>query len=330
MTRLASRTALLTLALLLSATQALADDTIRVFLLIGQSNMVGHGRIEEGVGGEAGALGSLRHLVVNNTDELGHLLADPDNPTTSDWAQREDVWVWHNNDGPEHGNLTVGFGRSHINIGPEFGFGHVIGQALDDQVLIVKACWGGKSLGNDFLPPSAGDYPAPTEPGNAGYYYQLTLDTYRAAIADIDELFPGYDGQDIEIAGIAWFQGYNDRFGGLHESYEANLVHLINDLREEFDAPDLPFVIAETGNDGEPAEGTSAAGVMDAQEAVTNFDRYPAFRGNVAFVETTGFWRTRDVSPTGGGHHWHGNGESYFRIGEGMGQAMAELLEAAE
>ena len=302
-------------------------DTIKVFLLVGQSNMVGHGRIEEGAGGVNGAQGSLRHMVVNNTKAYGHLLKDPKNPITSNWAVRDDVWVWHNNDGPEKGDLTVGFGRSHINIGPEFGFGHVVGQVIDEQVLIVKACWGGKSLGKDFLPPSAADYPKPKDPGDTGYYYQLTLKTYRDAIANIKKSFPGYDGEDIELAGIVWFQGYNDRFGGLHESYEKNLVHLINDLRKEFDKPNLPFVIGETGNDGEPKEGSGAGGVMNAQEAVTDFDRYPAFRGNVAFVPTTDFWRERDVSPTGGGHHWHGNGESYFLIGHGMGEAMAKLLK---
>jgi len=320
------------LAILLaaSATDARAGDTIQVFLLIGQSNMVGHGRVEQGVGGVDGALGSLRYLAINDTEHYGHLLADPTHPATSPWAERQDVWIWHNNDGGEHGNLTVGYGRSDINIGPEFGFGHAVGDRIDDQVLIIKACWGGKSLGNDFLPPSAADYPVPSEEGDTGYYYQQALGTYRHVIENIDTLFPAYDGEEIQLAGIGWCQGYNDRFNDFSPSYERNLVHLINDLRSDLGVENLPFVIAETGNDGEPAEGTTAAAVMDAQEAVTDFDRYPAFRGNVAFVETTGFWRERDVSPTGGGHHWYGNGESYYLIGNGMGQAMGELLHAPQ
>ena len=141
-----------------------AKDPIKVYLLAGQSNMVGHGRIEEGVGGVNGAQGSLRHMATNNIKAYGHLLQDPKKAAASKWAVRDDVWVWHNNDGPERGNLTVGFGRSTINIGPEFGFGHVIGKATEEQVLLVKACWGGKSLAKDFLPPSAAEYPEPNKP----------------------------------------------------------------------------------------------------------------------------------------------------------------------
>ena len=320
-------TLLATLCLIATAGTTLAKAPIKVYLLVGQSNMVGHGRIEEGKDGVNGAQGSLRHMVANNTKAYGHLLQDPEKTATSKWAVRDDVWVWHNNDGPEHGKLNVGFGRSTINIGPEFGFGHVIGKASDEQVLLIKACWGGKSLAKDFLPPSAAEYPAPKEPGDAGYYYQLMLKTYNDAIANLKKYFPDYDGGTIELAGIVWFQGYNDRFGGNHESYEVNLAHLIKDLRKEFKSPKLPFVIGETGNDGKPKEGSSAAGVMNAQKAVTDFKKYPAFRGNVAFVETTGFWRERDVSPTGGGHHWFGNGESYYLIGEAMGKAMVGLME---
>jgi len=163
MNRLAALLAPLCLTLTACAAQKedAGGDKIQVFLLVGQSNMVGHGRVEEGVGGKDGAQGSLRHMVVNNTADYGHLLKDPNNPATSAWAVRDDAWVWHNNDGPEYGDLTVGYGRSTINIGPEFGFGHVVGPAIDDQVLIVKACWGGKSLGKDFLPPSAADDPEP-------------------------------------------------------------------------------------------------------------------------------------------------------------------------
>ena len=323
-------TFLTTLCLAAIASSTHAKDSLKVSLLVGQSNMVGHGRIEEGTGGVNGAPGSLRHMVANNIKAYGHLLQDPKNPATSKWAVRDDVWAWHNNDGPERGKLTVGFGRSTINIGPEFGFGHVIGKATDEQVLLVKACWGGKSLAKDFLPPSAAKYPEPKEPGDTGYYYQLTLKTYRDAIANLKKSFPTYDGETIELAGIVWFQGYNDRFGGNHESYEANLAHLIKDLRKEFKSPNLPFVIGETGNDGPPKEGSSAAGVMNAQKAVTDFEKYPVFRGNVAFVPTTGFWRQRDVSPTGGGHHWFGNGESYYRIGEAMGEAMVGLLKGGK
>ena len=43
------------------------------------------------------------------------------------------------------------------------------------------------------------------------------------------------------------------------------------------------------------------------------------------------FARPKELSPnTGHGHHWFGNAESYFLIGDALGKAMVKLLEAAE
>ena len=44
--------------------------------------------------------------------------------------------------------------------GPEYNFGHVMGDYYDEQVLIIKTAWGGKAIGRSFLPPSS---PMPTE-----------------------------------------------------------------------------------------------------------------------------------------------------------------------
>jgi len=46
----------------------------------------------------------------------------------------------------------------------------------------------------------------------------------------------------------------------------------------------------------------------------------------VLYVETRGFFRPREVSPTGFGYHWNCNAETYYLIGDGMGKAMVELL----
>ena len=54
--------------------------------------------------------------------------------------------------------MKPGYGASSGQIGPELGFGHVTGDATKGQVLLIKAAWGGKSLGHNFLPPSVGKY----------------------------------------------------------------------------------------------------------------------------------------------------------------------------
>jgi len=45
-----------------------------------------------------------------------------------------------------------------------------------------------------------------------------------------------------------------------------------------------------------------------------------------AFVPTHQFLYPESESPAGGLHHWHGNAESYLRIGKAMGEALVELL----
>ena len=41
--------------------------------------------------------------------------------------------------------------------------------------------------------------------------------------------------------------------------------------------------------------------------------------------------RPKELSPNiTHGHHWFGNAESYFLIGDALGKAMVKLLEAAE
>lgn len=103
------------------------------------------------------------------------------------------------------------------------------------------------------------------------------------------------------------------------EEYDENLVHLVQDVRQALDAPELPVVIGETGNLGEEA-GENMRQIRRAQkEAAAQLD-------NAVFVKTTSFARPKEQSPNvGHGHHWFGNAESYFLIGDAMGRAMVEL-----
>lgn len=58
---------------------------------------------------------------------------------------------------------------------------------------------------------------------------------------------------------------------------------------------------------------------------------YSEFNGTVTFVSTTDFARPAEESPnTGHGHHWYGNAESYFLIGNALGEGMEKLLMEAQ
>ena len=133
-----------------------------------------------------------------------------------------------------------------------------------------------------------------------------------------------FRGLTPQLAGFVWQQGWNDMVSdSAVQEYEQNLVHLINDFRTEFATPALPIVIGELGNDG-PDAGSGIIRFRKVQAAAA--DR-KEFRGTVAFVSTSSFARPSEQSPnTTHGHHWYGNAESYFLIGDALGKQMLKML----
>ncbi len=69
---------------------------------------------------------------------------------------------------------------------------------------------------------------------------------------------------------------------------------------------------------------------MNAQLAMEDFTKYPTFDGNVAVVETRGFWRESLVSPANQSYHWNRNAETYCLIGQSMAQEMQTLISNAD
>ena len=307
------RTALSGLVLLALASHALAGDTLKVFVLAGQSNMVGAGEVRAREDRNEGR-GSLEHLVRSEEtrERFAHLVAED-----GSWIERDDVWISFTGSREARGRLAPGYGGREDTIGPELGFGQVVGDHLDEPVLLVKVAWGGKSLAVDFRPPSAG--------GEVGPTYTDLLAAIRREVASIGEHFPDLEHDGVEVVGFGWHQGWNDRINQqFNDAYEGNLACFIRDVRRELGVPDLPFVIAETGMSGREEKHPRALSLMEAQAAVA---RREEFRGTVAFVGTRDFYRPREQSPTGQGYHWNNNAETYYLIGDGMGKAMVELLE---
>jgi len=281
---------------------------VKVFILAGQSNMEGQGVIQMDPKRNEGK-GSLEYLVKApaTTGRFKHLVAK-----NGEWVVRDDVWIWYLD---RKGPLTVGYGAKEDRIGPELQFGHVMGDTFENQVLLVKLAWGGKSLAKDFRPPSSG--------GEVGPFYTEVVRQVKDVLSNLKTHFPDYDGRGYEIAGFGWHQGWNDRINqAFNDEYEKNLAHFIRDIRKDLGAKDLPFVIAETGMSGREETNPRALSLMRAQAAVAD---YAEFRGNVAFVGTRDFYRPKEVSPSGQGYHWNSNAETYFLIGNGMGEAMKKL-----
>ncbi len=294
--------------------QAVGDGKLQVYILAGQSNMEGKGYVEIGNGGGVGAPGSLRHKVNTDPANYGHLT----NPNGT-WIARDDVWIYSTTDDGEKGNLTVGYG-SGTAVGPELGFGNVVGDHHDEQVLLIKMAWGGKSLAVDFRPPSSG--------GSTGLYYNEILNGVDNVLSNIKAHFPAYNDQGYELAGFAWHQGWNDRVDqARNDEYEVNMANFIKDIRKDLGRPKMPFVLAETGMSGYAETHHRALSLMAAQDAMDDLDKYPEHEGNVAFVGTKGFYRDASVSPNDQAYHWNGNAETYYLIGDGLGEAIIPLPE---
>jgi hypothetical protein len=291
---------------------------VRVFVLAGQSNMEGQAVVDLDGPNYNGGKGTIKALLADPaTAPLVRHLAAPG----GGWAVRDDVWVRFRREGKPllAGRLTVGFtgyGDAH-HFGPELAFGHVLGDHFPEPVLLIKAAWGGKSLYRDFRPPSSG--------GTVGPYYTKMVAEVREALADLPTDFPALAGRKPELAGLVWYQGWNDGVDpkAAVPEYERNLVNLIKDVRAEFMAPKLPVVVGELTGPWADAPGAWAT-LRKAQAAAAGREE---FAGTVRFVPTREYVRAGKDSPNPGhGHHEFGNAETCVRVGDALGRGMAELL----
>lgn len=129
------------------------------------------------------------------------------------------------------------------------------------------------------------------------------MEYVKKILADPKRVYPAYDpAAGFELAGFAWFQGYNDFIGGNYplvdpaagkkslkdySEYPRLLGCFINDIRKELNAPKLPFVIGVFGMDGKQAENINILAFRKAQAITAEM---PEFKGNVVNVFTENYW----------------------------------------
>lgn len=249
------------------------------------------------------------------------------------------------------GPLSVGFGGSKEKLGPELGFGMTMAQKIDSPILIIKASWGGKSLEYDFRPPSAGAYQLLEKQQeadnkdeikkNAGHFYRLMTEHVNESLANLKDLHPDYDPKaGYEIAGFVWFQGYNDQFSDQYrDNYASNMVHFVKDVRKEFNATDMPFVIGVLGT-GRTEEKVAENQVSLGQRAAA---QDPSIKDNAVAVESYKFWdwKANEIYDKGwyanfpewGSHgsdrpyHYLGSGKFFLSFGDKLADEMYTLIK---
>ena len=315
---------------LLAATvfaEAAPAKPVKIYILSGQSNMTGRATLGDLNKPAADQKATLVRFIMEpqNVEKYKFLYKDGEKKGRS-WTVRDDVfitlgdWPHDGKTGGKHGGLGPLYGGfRNKGFGPELGIGHALGDFHDEPVLLVKVAFGANSPSKNFRPPSSG--------GELGDKYPLVIKAVNDAIAHLPEIIPGYEKETgYEIAGFFWNQGEHDASPEASAEYEQNLANLITDLRKDLKAPNMKAVIAVTGFGGRGAEGEGQLKVIAAQLAVP---LRPEFKGTVATAETRDFYRPQErFGGNSQGIHWHGNGESYWLMGEAMGREMVKLLGA--
>jgi hypothetical protein len=302
---------------------------VQVYILAGQSNMEGKG-FPEPIAyqvTQAKYRDRYAHFIKGKdfasfAKVLNASIAKNPKQPVYNWSVREDVWV---NYLDQRGNLTVGFAAPRKCFGPEYNFGHVMGDHFDGQVLIIKTAWGGKSLGRDFRSPSSNlpsdaEFEAMAQQQNTqiqkhnarnknrkprplvtaadikkpyGHFYREMLREVKGTLSELKTRFPKYKGQGYELRGFVWFQGWNDQFNReWATNYGKFMANFIRDVRRDLDAPKLPFVIGQIGFNGMQKSKPTKDGKLSNRDLIKRGQLAMAkeFPKTVRSVKTDLFW----------------------------------------
>jgi hypothetical protein len=223
-----------------------ADKPVQVYIMLGQSNMLGEGRK---YGMKKGDLdyavqteGKYKYLWDESTGNWSHsenvrsvFLMGSGGPTAGITLFNNEFMTAADTTPAPIVSTPATSTRDKNSIGPELGIGFALQNYTTDPVMCLKSCIGGRSLGWDLLPPTqkSFDYTDPktqTVYTYAGYHQspskwpkgttpkpigweagiQYDGDVFRAdaVLANFTTFYPGASG--YEVAGFFWWQGSKD------------------------------------------------------------------------------------------------------------------------
>jgi hypothetical protein len=270
-------------------------QTVKVFIVAGQSNAVGYNDQREYRQGKLPFPEAFRNQ-----------------PGVRFWDAKKKSWQ----------PLQLGESEGFTNqaFGPEIGFSHDLARALpNESIAIIKYAAGGSGIArsrdyDDYIPSLKGyndngsNWHPPGDGLAAGGLYRQLLEKAREARSALDR-----DGVSYELSGFLWMQGEHEagispRMAG---DYARLLKGLIQSVRTDLKTPDLPFAVGEVNGH------TWAYGdvVRKAQTEVCKELR------NTALVKTT------DLSRQGSGGAAHFDADGMIELGSRFAAAMKPMLE---
>jgi hypothetical protein len=191
-----------------------ADPTrtpVKVFIMMGEANMIGAGLIEGDVEGSL-------DFAVYQKNRFTHLQGQDRSGWESPRKDVRYVSVQSEFEVLENDWLTINEERGYF--GPEIQFGYIMGEIFDEPVLLIKAAQVHNSLGGEILPPGSeqyqvdgyiyagyGESPRRWEAGTsrvengwrAGMKYDQNVANVKNIVRNIDRYYPG--ASTYEIAG---------------------------------------------------------------------------------------------------------------------------------
>lgn len=342
-----------------------SQSPVQVFILLGQSNMVGLGL----VGPSPEHKGSLERAV--QVDHLYPFLVN----SSGGWAARKNTrfvavmsgrkaggskaaWDAMCKQHPPSGNILRGVMNMYFNqwlsvkghrfIGPEFGISHEIAKVVHGPTLLLKDCNGNRSLGWDLLTPGSKGYTFADSQGRvwqyAGYgqspnrWIKGTTPKpipfwYAGKEYDMDLYFGKYVLANIskfypgsKTCKIAGFFFWQGEKDLGDMSYARHYqTNLVNYIHDVRRDFNAPNAPFVLGTLGEAIKG-KAKGTESLILKAQLAVANPTLHPEFKGNVATVY--THPISKGGSGNgHYNKNAQTYMDVGEAMGKAMDKLLE---
>lgn len=183
------------------------EQTLRVFIFAGQSNMEGADSHVDKITNFPPFHGLDEPLAdVRYSYNMGR----NDAHVSNGWVKLQSVNNW---------------------VGPELSFAREIRKHIKAPVAIIKCAVGGTTLGEDWNPDQPGRFEL----------YPKALKLVKDSLAELDQ-----QGTPYRIEGVMWHQGENDMFNDEYrKAYGDNLTNFIKSWRRDLGVADLRFYIGE-------------------------------------------------------------------------------------
>jgi hypothetical protein len=291
-----------------SSAFAVDKPIVHVFLLMGQSNMVGTAPTSD-ITTSGSPLAYLNYTQSTATDSVK--IANTSNTTSTSGT---------------FNYMGVGNSSQGGSFGCELSLGRDLGARYAGQTIyFIKAPYNATSLSADWKPGTGTDYYT-----NAGTEWKHMIDATRAAL---NTLSASYTPQ---IDGFFWHQGESD-LSQSTSSYETNLRAFIADVRSsnvffsQYEVPNMPFFVGGLGDCTGWGTETQINNIITAQKDVAetwlNSNGSVTHNASTSPVSNTYFTELHDLARQSDNVHF--TGASYATMGDRFAATYALTPEPA-